>query len=157
MTTFDAAIAFNAPVGFNGGTMVDDAYAPPTAALFGDVEDAVIIWLQSQLAESVYDRVPKVTGALLPLVIVERLGGPATSVVTEEATVTVEAWAKSWRTAQNLVQRARQAVHSLPGNVVAGLTFYRVREYAGPGRLPDPISGFPRFVFTVSLTVRATQ
>lgn len=127
------------------------------AVLYGDVEDAVIIWLNSILEESVYDRVPSVTATMLPLVIVERLGGPQASVVTERATVTIESWAKSWRTAQNLIQRARQAIHNIAGETVAGLTFYRVDEFTGPGRLPDPVSGFPRFTFTVSITVRCTS
>lgn len=126
------------------------------AVLFGDVEDSVIIFLQSILEEQVYDRLPSVTATMLPLVIIERTGGAAQSVVTERANITVEAWAKDWRTAQGLAQRARQALHNLPGETVAGLTFYRCEEFAGPGRLIDPTTGFPRFTFTVSLTVRCT-
>ncbi len=122
--------------------------------LFGDVEAAVIQWLNIQLTPPVSDRVPKVTTDALPLFIVERLGGPTDTVVTEQATVTVESWANSWGVAITNARLARKAVHDIAGNTINGLVFYRVQEFAGPGRLPDPVSAKPRVVFTVSLTVR---
>jgi len=124
------------------------------AVLFGDVEDALIDWLNGRLTPPVSDRVPKVTTEMLPFVVVERLGGPKASVVTERPIVTVEAWASGWRAAHALSQLARQAVHQIAGENVNGLAFYKVDEFSGPARLPDPVSAKPRFVFTVSLTVR---
>lgn len=126
-----------------------------TGILFGDVEDAVIDYLNASLPEPVSDRVPEKTRSALPFVVVSRLGGPRVTRVTEQATVTVEAWASTWRAAEDLVQRARRDVHDIEGQTVKGLTFYTVREFAGPARLPDPESGLPRNTFTVSLTVRA--
>ena len=126
------------------------------AVLFGDIEDAVIIWLNAHLTVDAYDRVPSVTNDMLSFVIIERTGGPAVTVVSERATLIVEAWAKSWRSAQDLMQLARQAVHDLPGEIVAGVAFSRVDEFAGPARLPDAVSGYPRFTMTVSVTVRPT-
>lgn len=124
------------------------------AVLFGDIEDALCVHLNSRLSEQVGTRVPKVTETLLPFVVVERLGGPKITVVSEQATVTVEAWAKTWRRAQDVAQLARQAIHDIEGEIVNGLVFYKVTEFAGPARLPDPVSNFPRFVFTVSIDVR---
>ena len=126
------------------------------AVLHGDIEDAVIIHLNARLAVNVYDRVPSVTNDMLPFVIIERTGGPAVTVVSERPTIVIEAWAKSWRAAQSLMQLARQAVHDLPGEIVAGVTFSRCDEWAGPARLPDPVSGYPRFTMSVSLTTRPT-
>lgn len=125
-----------------------------SSVLFGDIDSAVIDYLNTRLTPPVTDRVPKVTTAMLPFVIVERLGGPKVSPVTEEATVTIEAWATGWKLAHDLAQLARQAVHDLAGLTVNGLVFYRVNEFSGPARLPDPIFGKPRVVFTVSVTVR---
>lgn len=122
--------------------------------LFGDVEAAVIDWLNIQLTPPVSDRVPKVTTEALPLIVVERLGGPAVTVVTEQATVTIESWANGWKTAMDNARLARKAVHDMPGNTINGLVFYKVGEFAGPARLIDPASSKPRVVFTVSITVR---
>lgn len=124
------------------------------SVLFGDIEGAVIDYLNANLAEDVSDRVPTNTKDALPFVVVSRTGGPRVSLVTEKPTVTVEAWAKNWRDAEDLVQRARQQVHAMSGGVHNGLTFYGIAEFAGPARLPDPVSGSPRKTFTVSLTVR---
>ena len=122
--------------------------------LFGDVEAALIDWLNTQLTPPVSDRVPKVTTEMLPLVVVERLGGPTVTVVTEQATVTVESWANGWKAANDLARAARKATHDIAGQTVDGLVFYKVTEFAGPARVPDPISNKPRVVFTVSIMVR---
>lgn len=124
------------------------------AVLFGDVEDALIDWLNAHLTPPVSDRVPKVTTEMLPFVVVERLGGPKATVVSEKATVTVEAWSTGYKAAHDLSQLARQATHQIAGQIVNGLVFYKVDEFSGPARLPDPISSKPRYVFTVSITVR---
>lgn len=124
------------------------------AVLFGDIEDALIDWLNAHLTPPVGDRVPKVTTEALPFYVVERLGGPKVSVVTENATVTVESWDNYWRSAQANAQLARQAVHNIAGEIVNGLVFYRVQEFSGPARLPDPVSSKPRVVQTFSITVR---
>ena len=125
--------------------------------LFGDVEAAVIDYLNSVLTPPVSDRVPVVTTAMLPFIVVERLGGPIVSVVTEQATVTVESWANGWKTANDNARLARKSVHDLAGLQINGLNFYKVTEFAGPARIVDPISSKPRVVFTVSLTVRGLQ
>jgi hypothetical protein len=127
-----------------------------TSVLFGDVEAAVIDHLNANLTEDVADRVPTDTKSALAagFVVVSRVGGPRVGVVTEQPTVTIEAWAASWSAAENLIQRARQQVHAMSGGVHNGLTVYGIREFAGPARLPDPVSGSPRKTLTVSLTVR---
>lgn len=125
-----------------------------TELLFGDIEDSVMTWLASQLTEYVGDRVPTTTQ--LPGVVVSRLGGPRVNVAAERATVTIEAWAKDYRTANQLALKARQQVHAIVGQAVAGNAFSRCDEFAGPGRLADPTGALARVVFTVSLTARPT-
>lgn len=124
--------------------------APPR---FGDVEAALIDYLDAILDAPVMDQVP--TGGTLPNVVVSRLGGPRVTVVTEQATITVEARAATRTAAFDLCADARREIHGVEGRVLGGLTFYGVREFAGPAPLPDPESGVPRFVFTASMTVRA--
>ncbi len=111
-------------------------------------------WLSSQLTEYVGDRVP--INDDLPGIVVSRLGGPRVTVASERPTLTVEAWAKDWRTANTLALKARQQVHSLVGRTVLGNTFSRCDEFAGPGRLSDPAGKLCRVTFTVSLTARPT-
>lgn len=129
-----------------------------TDVLFGDVEQSVITWMQDQLTERVSDRPASVTPAMRDagFVVVERLGGPRTSLVAEDATLTIEAWAADWVAANDLALRARQAIHSIKGENIEGLTFYLVNEFSGPARLPGPDSKTPRVVFTVSTRVRCT-
>lgn len=135
---------------------MSDPYLPAVAPRFGDVEEAVITWLQAECAPvRIFDRIPKANSSLMPYVTVTRVGGPVVSPVTEEALLVIEAWAEDWATAQSTLQLARTALWGLPGHVVAGLTFARMAEFAGPARLPDPVSNFPRFTFTVSATVRS--
>lgn len=127
-----------------------------TDVLFGDVEAAVIDRLDAALTEDVSDRVPNDASGVppVPFVVVARVGGPRVSLVTEQPTLTIEAWAKTWREAEDLIQRARQEVHAMAGGVHNGLTVYAVAEFAGPARLIDPVSGSPRKTLTVSMTVR---
>lgn len=127
-----------------------------TAPRFGNVERAVIEYLDALLAAPVGDRVPEGDPlAHVPNLVVVRLGGPRVSVVTEQATITVEARGATKVEAFDLCADARQLVHQLEGRRTGGLTFYGIREFAGPAPLPDPESGLPRYTFTVSMTVRA--
>lgn len=129
----------------------------PSAVLFGDVELAVITRLQDTLTDvGVYDTVPKANSSLMPYVTVNRLGGTRSSIVSEDATIGIEAWATSWESALATCQAARFAVHGMPGQSFAGVGIVRVREFAGPARLPDPNSDNKRFVMTFSITARNT-
>lgn len=137
------------------------SYTPPTAVLYGNPEEAVIAHLQTALASGgtdadVSDRVPAQTQSRLPFIIVERVGGPTTSIVTEDPTLVVESWAKDWRVAHDRLQLARRAIASLPGTTIGGLMVYRVAEVAGPGRLPVPDSNIARWTYTPSIRVRST-
>jgi len=110
-------------------------------------------WLGDQLSVYVGDKVP--TTAQLPGVVVNRLGGPRTNLSTEDATVTFECYAKdSWPAANALAREARTAVWNLTGRTVDGVTFVKVSEFAGPGRLWDDVAKQVRVVFTASLRVR---
>jgi hypothetical protein len=121
---------------------------------FADVEAAVMSWLGGGLTEYVGDQVP--SKEQRPGIVVIRLGGPRINVAAEDATVTIEAWAQpgQWPAAHALILRARQRMHAVVGTLVDGVTFVKVSEFAGPGRLIDPVSGAARYVMTFSLRVR---
>ena len=85
-----------------------------------------------------------------------RLGGvkPSTTVVTDAAQIGVECWAATPRQAHDLAQLTRGLLHALPGVVLDGHPVYRVDEWAGPAKLPDPVSDQARYTFQVSIHIR---
>lgn len=125
--------------------------------VFPDVEDLLVTYLASRLPE--YGRTARVSVAIPAprpdeFVTVPRRGGVLATKVTDAATIGVECWAVSDAAALTLAQLCRGLIHALPGQVVNGVPFYRVQEFAGPGLLPDGLSGHARYVFTVSVHVR---
>lgn len=89
-------------------------------------------------------------------VIVPRLGGQRRNVVVDDATIGVECWAATNGQAHDLAQLVRALIHAAQGTTVGGVQVYRVQEFAGPARLPDPESHQARYVLTVSVSVRGT-
>ncbi len=122
--------------------------------VFPDTAAAVIAHLNAVLAANFYGAVP--TPRPDTFGTVQRLGGPRRSRFVDEAQLGVECWAPTAGAAHDLAQLARAHINSLPGSTVAGVRFYRVTEAAGPADLPDPLSGQPRFVFTVLVAARAS-
>jgi hypothetical protein len=123
------------------------------AVLYGDAEAMLATYLNAQLTEPVRLRVPKPRPA--SFVIVQRLGGTQEpSFVTEAATLTLEAWGRNDAEAHDLAQMARYWAHNLSGTRVGGVQVYRVQEFAGPARLPDPESDQSRYVLTLSISWR---
>src|SRR5688572_19309851 len=125
---------------------------------FPDAEATVLAGIATVLpAVDVVDTVP--TGRTLAdtFLLCRRVGGPSRDVVVDDASVTLEAWAPSREAAQDLLQDARAALHSLPGQTVDGVAVYRVQEFAGPAYLPDPDSSHPRYTLTASVSLRGTS
>lgn len=90
------------------------------------------------------------------LVTVRRTGGPRATRVSDLPQITVEVWAPTDIAAHDACQLARAAVTGLAdGTNRDGVIVYRVDEFAGPADLPDPLTPYPRWTFTVSMHVRA--
>lgn len=89
-------------------------------------------------------------------VVVPRRGGTRRNLVTDQATIGVECYAKTAQAAHDLARMTRGLIHALRGKVVGGVVVQRVQEYAGPANLPDTVSTHSRYVFTVALDVRGT-
>ena len=116
--------------------------------VFPDAVQLVCDHLRTQLAPTpVVSRVPTTRPA--SFVKVERVGGVRRNLVTDEPTLTVEAWAATEQAAQDLCQLARAHIYAMPGDGQV----YRVTEIGGPVLLPDPLSDQPRYTFTVALAV----
>lgn len=126
--------------------------------VFPDVISTIIDALNDQLPTlgftgvPVRSRVPAARPARFVLVF--RTGGPRVNVVTDSATLTIEAWASSDTESHDLAQAARAIVNSLEGDVVGGVTVYGVNEFSGPGYLPDPESDQSRYTWTTSVNIR---
>ena len=114
--------------------------------VFPDAVQLVCDHLRAALTPTpVVSRVPTTRPA--SFVRVRRVGGVRRNLVTDEPTLTVEAWAASEQAAHDLSQLARAHIYAMPG----GGDVYRVTEFAGPALLPDPLSDQSRFTFTVSV------
>lgn len=83
---------------------------------------------------------------------VMRVGGVATNMVTDTATVAVEAWAATESAAIALASTLRGILHA--AELSRGV--YSVGEFAGPANLPDPATSQIRYTATYSVGVRGT-
>jgi hypothetical protein len=125
---------------------------------FPDIEAILVDVLAAELDVPVSLQVPRNRPADAPaFVLVRRLGGIRTTLVTDDPLVTVEAWAPDRTEAWSLVEQARAVVGSLAGSDRGGVTFYRVSETSGPTNLPDPESEQPRYTVTLLIKVRASE
>lgn len=122
-----------------------------------DVEAFLVSALGDVLAQPVYADFPGGRIAPPEFVVVHRVGGATLNRVSDRATVTVEAYGRTRAAAFALMADARQELHSLSGVHAAGMV-YRIREYAGPGNLPDPRAPLAyRYTLTAEVHVRATR
>lgn len=108
--------------------------------------------LRTVLASPVHARIPADRPA--SFLLVQRTGGPRTDIVRDAAQVTLEAFGTTEKEAHDLIQLARAHVHALRGTAVGGTSVYAVREFAGPGNLPDPVSESPRYSMTFQVSLR---
>lgn len=124
------------------------------AILFPDIEAALVTFLGDTLGETVTTRVPRNRPDRFLRVM--RVGGVRKNLIADSAMIVVEAWDTDEVEAGLLAARARAFIGALPGSYVAGAWIYRVGEIAGPQAYPDPQSGQPRYVFTVTIDTRGT-
>lgn len=90
-------------------------------------------------------------------IVARRSGGERTSIVTDTAVVTVEAWSDGPAEAADLAEQCRAIIHAMEGSVVDGVPVYRVDDVGAPGDLPDPLSDQPRYTFSVLVTLRGER
>jgi hypothetical protein len=125
---------------------------------FPDIEAVLVDVLADELDAPVSLQVPRGRPADAPaFVLVRRLGGIRSTLVTDDPLITIEAWAPDRTEAWQLVEQARSIVGSLAGTERDGVTFYTVSETSGPTNLPDPDSEQPRYTVTLLIKVRATE
>jgi hypothetical protein len=124
--------------------------------VFPDAVGVVVEFLSDEVGGHVGSVVPPERPT--QFIVVQRVGGVRRNLVTDAATLTVECWAEPEHpeNAHDLAQYARAVLHTMPGQVIDGVTVYKVDEIAGPAYLPDPASDQPRYSFTVSVTVRGS-
>jgi hypothetical protein len=126
--------------------------------VFPDAVAVAITELRARLPHYGYPAVPVTNRVPDPrpstFVTVDRGGGVASNIVTDVATLLFEVWgAPGGDSPYTLAQVCRGIMHALLGRVVAGVTIYKIDEFAGPGALPDQ-SAQPRVVFTLAVSMR---
>lgn len=125
---------------------------------YPDIERVLVDILAEELDATVALQVPRNRPDDAPaFVVVRRLGGVRTGVVTDDPMVTIEAWAPNRTEAFDLVEQARTIVSGLAGSERDGVTFYTATETSGPTNLPDPDSAQPRYTITLILRVRGSE
>lgn len=130
--------------------------------LFGDIETALITKLTADLAtrsdtaavQSDGNKPSSPTPRPDRLVVVRRLGGARSGLVTDGASIEFHCYDSSETEAQELAQLIRALVYSYSGHTLSGLLIHRIEEYAAPARMPHPKSHNPRYVFTASVFYR---
>ncbi|WP_240801624.1 hypothetical protein [Streptomyces sp. A1136] len=129
--------------------------APPV--LMPDAVAVVTGYLRARLAARgdtapVGSRVPSPRPARF--VRIERIGGPASSPVTDRPRLDVHCWGADEVSAHDLMQLCRALLGAARG-AYSGTTLARP-AVGGPQWLPDPASGQARFAFTFDITLRGT-
>jgi len=118
-----------------------EAIAPP------DVEKVLIDYLEPLLGVPGSSNVPRNRPDAFFLVTSVGSVGSFSGVALYEAVITVESWNVSRTEASRI---AREAVARL-----LAATSFTARP-GGPGWLPDPDSGTPRYVFTTTVYIHGT-
>ncbi|QDG88866.1 hypothetical protein [Pseudarthrobacter sp. NIBRBAC000502770] len=83
-------------------------------------------------------------------ILVLRTGGPRETIRSEAAQITVEAWAQDKARASSLLNDARAVLNAADAKV------FGVREFGGPGDLPDPTTAQIRFTMSFQIRARGT-
>jgi hypothetical protein len=132
---------------------------------FANVQELLITWLRTELALQtdplehdalVAEDVPPGWAGSPALVVVRRSGGPAEWPVIDLPRVDFLCRADTEYNAQKLAATVRGLiVYTLKGCILQGRTVYRIREFSGPTRYPDPAgSPVPLVMFTEEIRIR---
>lgn len=127
----------------------------PDLLVMPAAERLVIDHLNAAMVEPVSLTIPNPRPATF--LTVQRTGGPRLNLVADNATLTLEAWGNGPTTAERLLARARALMLAMRGQVIAGVSVYRVAEVGGPGFLPDPDSTQARYTMTVQVALRGAH
>ena len=119
---------------------------------FLDVEAALVAVVKSLVRVSASTQVPNPVPA--EHVQVTRVGGTADG-FTDEPMVQFVVRAAGWPAAASLAALTRRRVTSV--SRFGDVPVYRCREIAGLSRSPDPVSGDPRYLFTVAYKLRGQE
>lgn len=87
-------------------------------------------------------------------IVVERIGGPRQTLVSDAAHLAVDCWSTDDVAAHDIAQIVRARILSMRGEVIGGYAVGRIDEMSGPYRNPDPDSAQPRYSFQVTVPVR---
>jgi hypothetical protein len=132
---------------------------------FANAQELLINWLRTQLAleaDPLYSgtlvgiEVPPGYAGSPALVVVRRSGGPAVLPVLDLPRLDFLCRAGTEYKAQKVAACVRGLLlYTLKGQVLAGRTVYRVREFSGPTRYPDPADlPVPLVMFTEEISIR---
>jgi hypothetical protein len=126
---------------------------------YGDVEHTLVVHLRARLPEhdqtgvTVRTRYPDVKGHPGRLVLVRRVGGAGPRLGVDVARVDVQVWELDTVKAHDLAHLVRALVHQARSvGPIRG-----VRDVASPVLIPDPDTGFDRYLSTVDLTLRGAS
>lgn len=122
------------------------------AVAFPDATAVICEYLRDVTGKTTGNKVPN--PRLDEFYVVQRVGGVRRSIVLDDATLVVEAWALTDQAAMDLAELARAHLSAICGDFVGAELVYRVTEGGGVGNLPDPLSNHSRVTFTVVATVR---
>lgn len=118
---------------------------------FPDVPQAVCDYLRaSPLLAGLHvgTKVPPTRPA--EFILIRRTGGTKETIRSEAAQITVEAWAQEKSRASDLLSDARAILNA------ADAKLFGVREFGGPGDLPDPTTAQIRFTMSFQIRARGT-
>jgi hypothetical protein len=124
--------------------------------LFGDAAAAVIAELNTRLpafsvAAEAFGAVPAERPATM--IVVTRTGGVIGAGV-DRAQLTFEAWAPTKEAAHDLAQAAVAIIGGMRARVVGGITITKIVPMSGLAENPDPLTGTPRFEFSIQVSGR---
>jgi hypothetical protein len=87
-----------------------------------------------------------------PVVVLRSAGGTSPLLGFDRPRLDAQVWHRDEYSAAALSQLVRGLLHQMAG----WGPVRRVGDFTGPVPVPDPVSGLPRFLLTVELTVRGT-
>lgn len=130
---------------------------PPV--FFPDAVAVVIAYLDPKTTATVAPRKPEGWRGTNPgqLVVVKRLGGAPSSVVTDVAYIGIDCYAATEEEASDLAQIMRGWVNAMTGHTSAVTTVYQVEEAAGPSLQPDPLTDTPRYRQEFQIAMRGSS